>query len=167
MHQDPRFCILSVFMGLILSLQSSLRSPYGEEDPACIRILTHLLLEKIATISQTIFSNAFSRMKGLVYWFESHWPLFLRVQLRISQHRFRKWLGAEQATSHYLNQCWPSSLSHICGARGRWGNPLCAEFIWGNTNVYLHSNTDFDIQCRLLRLTMQKLKKNLISCSQW
>ena len=27
-----------------------------------------------------------------------------------------------QATSHYLNQCWPSSLMpmHICGTRGRW-----------------------------------------------
>ena len=22
--------------------------------------------------------------------------------------------------NHYLNQCWPHSLTHICGARGRW-----------------------------------------------
>ena len=22
--------------------------------------------------------------------------------------------------SHYLNQCWPSSLTHICGTRQRW-----------------------------------------------
>ena len=27
-------------------------------------------------------------------------------------------LGAEQATSHYLNQCWPSSLTHICVTGG-------------------------------------------------
>ena len=27
-----------------------------------------------------------------------------------------------QATSHYLNQCWPSFLTHICGTRGRWVN---------------------------------------------
>ena len=27
-----------------------------------------------------------------------------------------------QATSHYLNQCWPSALTHICGTRGRWVN---------------------------------------------
>ena len=26
----------------------------------------------------------------------------------------------EEATSHYLNQCWPSSLTHTCGSRGRW-----------------------------------------------
>ena len=24
------------------------------------------------------------------------------------------------ATSHYLNQCWTSSLTHICGTRGTW-----------------------------------------------
>ena len=31
--------------------------------------------------------------------------LFRKVQLTISEHRFRQWRGAEQATSHYLNQC--------------------------------------------------------------
>ena len=34
------------------------------------------------------------------------WSLFLRVQLTIIQHCFRSWLGAVQATSHYLNQWW-------------------------------------------------------------
>ena len=24
------------------------------------------------------------------------------------------------ASSHYLNQCWPDSLTHICSTRGRW-----------------------------------------------
>ena len=35
-----------------------------------------------------------------------HWSLFLRVQLTISQHWFRQWLGTDKATSHYLNQWW-------------------------------------------------------------
>ena len=35
-----------------------------------------------------------------------HWSLFLRVQLTIFQHWFRQWPGADQATSHCLNQCW-------------------------------------------------------------
>ena len=35
-----------------------------------------------------------------------HWCLFLRVQLTIFHHWFRYWLGAVQATSHYLNQWW-------------------------------------------------------------
>ena len=38
--------------------------------------------------------------------FKFHWSLFPRVQLTIIQHWFRWWLGAVQATSHYLNQWW-------------------------------------------------------------
>ena len=38
-----------------------------------------------------------------------HRSLFLRVQLIISHHWFRQWLGDKQATSHYLNQWWPTS----------------------------------------------------------
>ena len=30
----------------------------------------------------------------------------LRVQSTLFQHWFRRWLGADQATSHYLNQYW-------------------------------------------------------------
>ena len=38
--------------------------------------LTHLPLDKMATISQTIlFSNAFSRMKHFVFWLKFHWRL--------------------------------------------------------------------------------------------
>ena len=33
-----------------------------------------------------------------------HLSLFLRLQLTIFQHWFRKWHGAKQATRHYLNQ---------------------------------------------------------------
>ena len=28
--------------------------------------------------------------------------------------------GADQATSHYLNQCWTDSLTHLCATRGWW-----------------------------------------------
>ena len=31
---------------------------------------------------------------------------FLSSELTIFQHWFRQWLGADQATSHYLNRCW-------------------------------------------------------------
>ena len=39
------------------------------------------------------------------FWLKFHWNLFFRVKLTIF-HYFRKWLGADQVTSHYLNQCW-------------------------------------------------------------
>ena len=77
--------------------------------------ITHLPLDKMDITLQKTFSNAFSLKKWFVFWFIFHWGLFLRVQVTISQH----WLVTEQVTSHYLNQCWPSSLMHICGIRGR------------------------------------------------
>ena len=51
--------------------------------------LTHWGRDKMAAISQTIFSNAFSWMKMFEFWLKFHWSLFLRVQLIIFQHWFR------------------------------------------------------------------------------
>ena len=60
---------------------------------------------------QMILSNAFSWMKILEFRLKFHWSLFLRVLLTIFQHWFWKWLGAVQATSYCLNQCW---LAYWC-----------------------------------------------------
>ena len=68
--------------------------------------LTHWGRDKMAAISQTTLWNAFSWMKMLEFPIKFHWSFFIRVQLTISQHWFRWWLGADQATSHYLNQWW-------------------------------------------------------------
>ena len=57
-------------------------------------LLTHHPLDKMADISQTTFSNAFSWMIFFVFWLEFHPSLFLKVQLTINQHWFRWWLGA-------------------------------------------------------------------------
>ena len=57
-------------------------------------------------ILQTTFSNPFSWMKMFEFRLKFHWGLFLRFQLTIFQHWFRYWLGAIQATSHYLKQWW-------------------------------------------------------------
>ena len=51
--------------------------------------LTHWGPDKMAAISQTTISNAFSWMKMLEIWYKFHWSLFLRVQLTIFQHWFR------------------------------------------------------------------------------
>ena len=48
----------------------------------------------------------------LVFRLKCHRGSFIRVQLTISQHLFKKWLGAKQTTSHYLNQWWPSISEH-------------------------------------------------------
>ena len=53
------------------------------------KTLTHPPLDKMATISQMVFSDAFLWMKWFVFWLKFHWSLFLRVQLTITQHWFR------------------------------------------------------------------------------
>ena len=48
--------------------------------------LTHWGRNKMAAISQTTFSNAFSWMKMYECWLRFQWSLFLKVQLTIFQH---------------------------------------------------------------------------------
>ena len=67
---------------------------------------THWGRDKMDATSQTTFSSTFSWTKMYEFRLKVHWSLFLRVQLTIFQHWFRQWLGAVQATSHYLNQWW-------------------------------------------------------------
>ena len=63
---------------------------------------------------ETTHSNTFSRQQTYEFQLLFHRTLFVRVQLTILQHWVRKWLGANQATSHYPNQLWPSLLTRIC-----------------------------------------------------
>ena len=65
--------------------------------------LTHWGWDKMATIFQTTFSNAFSWMKIYELWLRFHWRLFPGVHLTTFKHWFKWWLGADQAISHYLN----------------------------------------------------------------
>ena len=51
--------------------------------------LTYWSRDKMATVSQTTLSNAFSWMKMLEFQSRFHWSLFLGVQLTIFQHWFR------------------------------------------------------------------------------
>ena len=81
-----------------------------------------------AIVADDIFKCIFYRKKPTDLRFKFHWNLFPGVQMTISQHWFRQWLGAEQATSHCLSQCRPSSLTHICGTRGRCVYCICHGF---------------------------------------
>ena len=82
--------------------------------------LTHWSRDEIDAILQMTFSNAFSWMKMFEFQSKFHWNLFPKVQLTITHHWFRKWLGTDQVTSHYLNQRWVRSLTHKCITWPRW-----------------------------------------------
>ena len=68
--------------------------------------LTHWGRDKISAIFPTTISTIFYCMKMNKFRLRFHWNLLPGVQLTIFQHWFRKWHGAGQATSHYLNQWW-------------------------------------------------------------
>ena len=68
--------------------------------------VTHWDRGKIAAISQTTFSNVFSWMKMYEFRFRFLKNMFLRFELTTFPHWFRWWFGANQLTSHYLNQWW-------------------------------------------------------------
>ena len=88
-------------------------------------VLTHRNRDKTAGTFQTTFSIAFSWIKMYDFRLKFHWSLFLRVKLTILQQWFRWWLGAVQATSHYLNQWW-LDYRRIYASRGL--NELTAEY---------------------------------------
>ena len=55
------------------------------------------------------------------------WSLFPSAQLTIFQHQFSEWLGAGQATSHYLKQRWIfywCTDAYICVTRPQWVNAM-------------------------------------------
>ena len=67
-----------------------------------------LRLRQKAAILQVTFLNMWINSWTKMYQFRPkfHWNVFLGTQLNIFYHWFRSWLGADQATSHHLNQCW-------------------------------------------------------------
>ena len=71
-----------------------------------VHYLTYWRRNTMAAILQMTFSNAFSWMKWYQLRLRFCWSLLPRFQLTIFQHWFRWWLGANQVTSHYLNQWW-------------------------------------------------------------
>ena len=85
-------------------------------------LLTHWGQDKMAASFQTTLSNAFSWMKMLEFRLKFHWSLFIRIQLTIFQHWFIWWLGADQATSHYLNQWWLDYWCIYASSRPQWVN---------------------------------------------
>ena len=72
------------------------RNDKNKGDQSSINHLTHWGQNKMAVIFQTAFSNAFSWIRRYEFRLRCHWSLFLRVQLTIIQHWFRRWLGADQ-----------------------------------------------------------------------
>ena len=95
-------------------------------------------------------------LKENLFWFKLYWNLFKNknspnwnrmkckfvfpdLQLRISHHWFRKWLGTEQATSDYQNQRWNRHNHFITEIRHLFVN---YSYIFSNLNHMLYITND-------------------------
>ena len=92
-HADPSATQMATtvnFNPVQMTKSSELTSTrYRFDAEAVAQYLTHLPLDKMTAISQTIFEVAFPWMKSFVFWLKFRWSWFLRVQLATTQHWFR------------------------------------------------------------------------------
>ena len=58
------------------------------------------------------------------------------VILTIRNNWFRYWLNAEQATSHYLNQCWPTLIARFRGHSLKLEKKYCRKSLRQNFFMY-------------------------------
>ena len=78
--------IANLHTTIITRIHTSVQQHVNPDRSRGSAILTHLPLDKMAAISQTMFSDAFSWMKSFVFRLKFHLSLFVRVQLTITQH---------------------------------------------------------------------------------
>ena len=81
-------CTVASFLVSKKQYKTKPKSNKSETDRNRIDV-THLPMDKMATISQEMVSGAFSWIKSFVFWSKFHKSLFLRVQSTIIQHWFR------------------------------------------------------------------------------
>ena len=76
-----------------------------------ITSLTHWVLNTMVAILQTTFSNVFSWMKIIVFWFKFHWRMVPSVLWYVKIGSSNIWLDNEQVPTCYLSQCLLKSMS--------------------------------------------------------
>ena len=120
-QQNYKLCVTGLFMREIhrWSLDSPYKGPVMQKKiprhdfiVRFVWYLTHLPMDKMAVISYTIFSDAFSWMKIFVFWLKFHLSLFLGVRLTIIQHWFIKWLGAKPLSEPMLTRFTDAFMRH-------------------------------------------------------
>ena len=84
-----------------------------------VKLLTHWGREKMAAISQTIFSNAFSWVELFDFPLKFHWSLFPRFQLTISQHLVQIMAWRRPGDKPLSELMMVGLLTHIYASPGR------------------------------------------------
>ena len=129
--------------------------------------LTHWGRDEINAVFQMAYSNVFSWMKMYCFRLKFHWSLFSRAQLTRSQHWFKYWLEADQATSHYLKQWW-IFYWHIYASLGlnELNSPQTLVHFRDNF-VYAPSQWEMTFQCNIVSHGCNVVSHWLGTCREW
>ena len=101
-------------------------------------ILVHLPLGKMAVISQTAFSDAFYEWKCLNFGYKLTEICFQWSNWKYVCIGLGNGLAPNRRHAITLNQCWPSSLTHMCVTRRRWVNEVPKYSQWALYNWLWH-----------------------------
>ena len=115
--------------------------------------------DEMAVISQTTVSNAIFFNKNVWISLKISLKFFPRSELKICQHWCKWWLGADQATSHYLDQWWLIFPTHICVTWPQW---VKSRHIWVVVRLYQYV-THLWINAFLLYLRFMQAYPCLVS----
>ena len=141
---DTRASVLIVSHVMYMGCQPATQSAWGDLKPIFYLfydLLTHLSRDKMAAISQTIFSDAFSWMKSFIFWLKFHWTLFLRVLLTITQQLFR--FGSDNGLSPNRRQAiiWTNFYPIHWRIYAALGGDETRE-VWGDfVNFYINGSS--------------------------
>ena len=95
---------------LTLSVESCARStnftplrtlPEDGAGQSTGRVITYRSRNKMVAVCQTTFSNSFSWMKIVLFWFKFHWNLFPKIELLKSLCWINYWPGVENVPSRF------------------------------------------------------------------
>ena len=101
------------------------------------RSLTHWGRDKMAAISQTTFSNAFSWMKIYQFRLRFHWKFFPREEIYIpALVQIMAW--RRRGDKPLSEPVMVSLLTHICATRPQWVNSCSWNHSLCKTKTYLY-----------------------------
>ena len=112
-------------------------SPTGLQETRDRLMLIYWGGDKMATILQS-FSNSFFFVWQLLSIFQISPNSVPSGPIYRKQCWFKRWFGAIQATSYYLNQWRPGPLTHICVIPPRWVHICLSSTIFNHLIHWLY-----------------------------
>ena len=104
--------------------------------PFLIKINPNGFDVSLVTLTAHMRYNPFNSLQPVQYMADNLQIFKCSVELTICQHYFRQWLGACQAPSHSLKQCWPIYIRSLMASLGHSELSLVSTFPCDGSLIY-------------------------------